>query len=842
MTNAKSKTATLVALFLMFAIAISLVAIPIPTANAQTRRVTIYPYINAIPNPVRVGDEVLLHFGITIYTAWPQSGWRRLTITVTKPDNTTQSLGPFDTDTTGGTGYVYVPTMEGTYYFQVHFPEQVLEVATLGIPANSTLLAASSEKLTLTVQKEPLKYYPGVPLPTEYWSRPIDAQNREWASISGNWLHPKGYFIDMNAPYNDQAPNAPHILWAKPLVGGAFSPLGGGLAGGLLPGPQGFECGDAYEGLWTPPVIIGGALFFNRYKADGSTRVEQDVVAVDLRTGEELWVRNWNNTRLSHGQTFYWDLFNYHAVFAYLWTVVGTTWTAYEPYTGRWVATFTGVPVASGTPANIYGKNGEIIRHTVSLTAGWMTKWNSTHVVTQTRRAAIPGANQAHGSWFREYMGTTFNASLGIMWNVTIPRGLPGSVVAQLSDRLIGTNFASGTMAPDTLVLWAISTAPGREGQLLFNKTWPRPSPDIRMRLETASVEDGVFTVVSLETAQHYAFDINTGAPIWTGEKQDFKDAWSFSSGYFYDFIYKGKLFSGGCGGTVNVYNVTTGKRLWTYDFVDHYGEFTFDNNWFVYYAFVADEKLYINYAEHSPNDPKERGAYMVALDVETGKEIWTLNYYGTVWGGKMVIGDNIIAMLNSYQQHIYAIGKGPSATTVSIQNDVTTHGNKVLVKGTVIDISAGTKQHEQAARFPSGVPAVSDASMGAWMEYVYMQKPRPTDVTGVEVVISVVDPNGNSYEVGRTTSDASGGFKLMFTPEVPGEYTVIAAFAGSESYWPSYAHTYLGVEDAPQPTPAPTPTPAPMTDTYILGSTAGIIIAIVVVGLLLVLLLRKRP
>lgn len=35
---------------------------------------------------------------------------------------------------------------------------------------------------------------------------------------------------------------------------------------------------------------------------------------------------------------------------AYLWTVVGTTWTAYKPYTGRWVATFTGVPAASGTP------------------------------------------------------------------------------------------------------------------------------------------------------------------------------------------------------------------------------------------------------------------------------------------------------------------------------------------------------------------------------------------------------------------------------------------------------------------------------------------------------------
>ena len=54
------------------------------------------------------------------------------------------------------------------------------------------------------------------------------------------------------------------------------------------------------------------------------------------------------------------------------------------------------------------------------------------------------------------------------------------------------------------------------------------------------------------------------------------------------------------------------------------------------------------------------------------------------------------------------------------------------MIKGTVTDISAGTKQDQQAARFPNGVPAVSDESQSAWMEYVYMQKPRPTNVTGV--------------------------------------------------------------------------------------------------------------
>jgi hypothetical protein len=143
--------------------------------------------------------------------------------------------------------------------------------------------------------------------------------------------------------------------------------------------------------------------------------------------------------------------------------------------------------------------------------------------------------------------------------------------------------------------------------------------------------------------------------------------------------------------------------------------------------------------------------------------------------------------------------------------------------------------------RFPNGVPAVSDESMGEWMKYVYAQFDRPSDALGVEVVVSVVDPNNNAYEVGRTTSDGDGFFKLSFAPEVPGEYTVIASFEGSEAYYGSFAKTAISVEEAPVASPESTPTPAPMTDMYVLGSTVGIIIAIVVVGLLLVLQLRKR-
>jgi hypothetical protein len=174
------------------------------------------------------------------------------------------------------------------------------------------------------------------------------------------------------------------------------------------------------------------------------------------------------------------------------------------------------------------------------------------------------------------------------------------------------------------------------------------------------------------------------------------------------------------------------------------------------------------------------------------------------------LIGDSIIATLDSHDNRIYAIGKGPTATVVSASPKTSVQGDSVLVEGRVTDISPGTEEYALTARFPDGVPAVSDASMSEWMRYVYNQFPRPTNATGVEVVISVLDPNNNSYEVGRTTSDASGFFKLAFTPPVSGEYTVTASFAGSNSYWPSQTETAIAVSEEPAAKPVATSTPPP--------------------------------
>ncbi|MCJ7713731.1 hypothetical protein MUO66_04660, partial [Candidatus Bathyarchaeota archaeon] len=243
---------------------------------------------------------------------------------------------------------------------------------------------------------------------------------------------------------------------------------------------------------------------------------------------------------------------------------------------------------------------------------------------------------------------------------------------------------------------------------------------------------------------------------------------------------------------------------------------------------------------EHSPIDPKPRGAPFVCLDAETGDVVWRADglFRQTEWGGHAVLADSIIAAMDTYDQRIYAIGKGPTQTTVDAPKTGIPQGSSMVICGSVTDIAAGTSDPSIAARFPNGVAAVADEIMSIWMAYVYKQFPFPANAAGVSVSIDVIDSNGNFRNVCTATSDSSGFYSMEWMPDISGKYTVIATFAGSKSYYASYSEAAFVVDEAPEPTPEPTATPAPATDTYIAGSTVAIIAAIAVVALLL---LRKK-
>ncbi len=827
-----------IALILVLTISAILVALPAATAQGSTLTMKSYAYIGATPNPVGVNQESLIHVGITQERQNVLMGWEGLTVTLTDPEGVETTLGPYRTDATGGTGDILRLDKIGTYKLQTHFPAQWGNWSAAGFGTNIEpgadiwWLASDSEVLNLVVIDTQQEYWQDTPLPTEYWNRPIDGQLREWSEISGNWLGVPWEGIVV-APYND-GPETAHILWAKPI---AF----GGLAGGES-GDHAYEEGDAYEGKFQNSVIINGVLYYNRYTEgtdwQGGIWPVQGIVAVDLRTGEELWFRN--NTRLSFGQTFYWDSYNYHGVFAYLWETVApfpfapkSIWNAYDPFTGEFAYRMINVPDG----INLYGEKGEIYRYTVDLENGWMTLWNSSRVISDD------------GSWgSTAHLQQTFDATQGIEWNVTIPTNLPGSIMAiNLEDRILGSNL--GGWAHEYIIsgrvdqpvpLWSISLKPGEEGALQYSTTWTPPSGNLDIQWEAASFEDGVFTLWNKQLTTRWGFSVDNGQEIWgPTPSQNYLDLFRGVGTIAY-----GRLFSVGMSGIIYCYDVKTGDLLWEYSANDPLNEVLWAVDWSIRIAFFADGKMYLGQSEHSPVDPKPRGGPFVCVDVEDGTEVFRVDglFRQNDWGGLGIIGDSIIATMDSYDNRIYAVGKGPSATSVTVSPKVSMHGSSVLIEGSVTDISAGTLDYDLAARFPDGVPAVADESMSDWMLYVYKQFPRPADAIGVTVKLEAYDPNGNYQNLGTATSDSNGNYGFVFEPEVPGTYWISATFEGSNGYYGSTTSTYLNVGEALTPSIPIEPeeaAEAPLISTEVaIIATVAVAAVIAIVGYLVI---KKR-
>ncbi|PVX26359.1 MAG: hypothetical protein CW691_01670, partial [Candidatus Bathyarchaeum sp.] len=587
-------------------------------------------------------------------------------------------------------------------------------------------------------------------------------------------------------------------LWTEALTMG-------GLAGGSM-GWQGFEQGDAYEGKFgsgglfgaAGPVIIGGILFYNQFEGIG-TNAEQWVNAKNIHTGEMLWSRplltpSGSNLRLAFGQTFYWDSYNYHGVFDFLWTTESggfgqpQTWHAFDPFTGRWVYTMEGMP--SGI--KVYGTKGEIYLYNVDKNAGTMSLWNSSRVVAVA------------GSWRPQ--GQTYDAEAvaqGIEWNITIPglAELPGSVYKVRQDVILGADFSRGGPAPNPATMWAVSVdVEHGDAELMWDTTWSIPSGVALISVEDVNVDEDLFIVSTKETRTTYGFRLSTGEELWgPTPSRHYTDNWGHSSGNSWDIIADGKVIAGNYGGTVWCYDAQTGGVEWTFDIDDPFTEVLHNNRWRFRPVIVSDGKLYIENTEHNPRDPQPRGAPFICLDLETGEQIFRIPYRGSEWGSSPMIADSIIVMYNEYDQRIYAIGKGPSAITVTTSPEIQAQGNSVMIKGTLMDVSPGTEDAAIRLRFPNGVPAVSDESMTDWTLHVYNQFERPADVKGADVTLIIQDPNGDYYQT-TVTCDSNGMYSHMWAPAIVGEYQVTAVFEGSNSYYPSQTTTAFGIDSAPTP------------------------------------------
>jgi hypothetical protein len=414
-----------------------------------------------------------------------------------------------------------------------------------------------------------------------------------------------------------------------------------------------------------------------------------------------------------------------------------------------------------------------------------------------------------------------------------------------------------GAAAGNTAVfgtVWAVSLKEGSKGTLLWTKDIQVPSGNITLQLGTVDTVNRMFFVSTKETMQWYGYDLDNGDLVWgpVGNTRGFNYYPTIGSGGVAQigYVAYGKLYVGGYGGEIFAYDTTNGNLVWSYGGggVGNSTNSGTETSWGLYPVFIAaicDDKVYVYSNEHSPNTPLYRDEKVRALNATTGAEIFTLNSWAACGGFGdfgFPIADGQITYLNAYDMKVYSLGKGPSKMTVTAPDVATTVGTPIVIRGTVTDISAGTTQNEQAARFPNGVPAVSDASQGNWMAYVYMQKAKPTDTTGVPVTLSVYDANGNYRTIGTTATDSSGMFTYAWSPDIEGQYIVVASFEGSNSYYGSSSESsFYAMAEPATPTPVPTQAPS-AADLYFIPAVAALAVLSIIVLVMLALMMFKKP
>jgi outer membrane protein assembly factor BamB len=548
-------------------------------------------------------------------------------------------------------------------------------------------------------------------------------------------------------------------------------------------------------------------------------------------------------------------------------SLVGTLWQMLDGYTGNPLCYIANV--SSGT--QVYGSDGSIDYYSavnLGTTANpkyYLRLWNSSH---GTMPAATTGSSawQWRPSGMNRYSNLTVffgpistnavhDGNLMYTLNVSIPSllGTRNAIENQtMSIRAVregeyvifgttGSNDERGIVPAEFM---AVSLKLGEEGTLLWTSSITVPKDNSidygPVTFRALIPESNVAYYESDDQLMYWFFDLKTGQQLWDCDMPE-----QFAYYGVQDRVYNGTtvILGGSYAGVLRAYDIRTGELLWTIE-GNYAGTESPYGRELLSGMTIADGKLYTGTGEHSPSSPLWRTEGIQCWNITTGEKIWGILFWaGGMGGGAPYLSDGILTGWNIYDGQVYAFGKGPSGTTVTASPEVSVYGSSVLVKGTVTDQTpTGRRNVNNELQFAlKDTPAIADEDMTAWMEYLFMGQAFPADAKGVEVTLTVLDPNSNVYEIGKTTSDVKGAFGYAFTPEVPGTYQIIAAFKGSASYYGSSASTYITVEEAPAPTPAPTPTPAPMTDTYVMGFGIGMIIAIVAVGLLLFLLLRKR-
>jgi hypothetical protein len=871
-------TTILITVLLASSTLVSIAFCPYPPSGTE---IPTYSRITVGPNPVGVNQQVTINLFNAVPTVTSQV-YTNMTVEVTDPSGHTTTLGPYDSDTTGGTYATFTPNQVGIWEFQMFYPGQTLSRGYIQLPDES-------EVFKLTVQEDPVgrESFPTPPGPESYWETPVNAMNvQNWYTHMGEWWGLSGITFEQTGsnyyggnynPYTDSV-YAGHILWTKPW--GA-----GGVAGGESGNDQitgHFWTTRQYQPQYAP-IILEGIMYSVLWTTSTSSAAHNGIIATDLFSGETLWKIENTQEQLRVGWSPTWHNLNeYGTLGPYLITTgahpgvtsTGTTYNIYDATTGKYMASI----VNGQSMTLIIGDDRDLVGYyqQVSGSARNLVCWDMTECVGMTTNGE-PGFGWGltqdrqyqfdNGIVFSEPLvnlaeveGVT-DASLltsgGFMGQAFTISGITNDEVVFTGGFTLGQGVGGETNG------WlVVATMDKNTGAQLWarNITYAESETMLPFTRTEMGMHDGLWINANMENYIVEAWDTRTGVKAWTtqlagdnGARPHYFDSfnlrWSPGPGISLFRGYGGDIW---CieneNGTVRWYTNTT-------KLVGPPGAESPYNVWLLWVFecdCITDNVAYFPIG-HEYNPPLFPGAQMCAVNITDGSLVWSeLGMYIR----STSCAYDIVLSLNAYDNQIYAWGKGASATSVSASPKVTVKGSSVIIEGSVTDLSAGTNRDDVAANFPNGVPCVSDASMSKWMAYVYMQQAKPENVEGVKVFLKIQDPNGDWYSAYATT-DENGVFSHMWAPSIAGEYKVTAMFEGSNSYWDSQATTTFGVDEAPAAEHVPSAEeiadttvnrlpayPAiPEIPAYLTIDIVILVVAVVVlvVGLLAYMTLRKQ-
>ena len=786
-------------------------------------------YASVAPKLIGVGQTATVNLWVmplpTKYnydSEW--DGFFGITVTFVKPDGTKDTFMPTDgtggyragqTQGLGALFFFYKPDMAGNWSVSFTMPAQNVTSSPGTIPAGQgtvQFLGCTSGTAYFTVQTDIvlaglLNGYPWSPLPNPnvFWSYPINANNREWYQISGDWTGVTSTMATVNSPTQlrwqpyGSGPNTGHIVWKNQI-------REGGIIGGSY-GSVSYVVGQSAI------VVIDGMAYVNIPNTTPFGQSFGQFRCIEQSTGKVLYTANGtisygthlpgstyqqSGTAVAVGEapTLLASSFGSNRP-AHLWgsnTVGGVSyWNYYNPFTGvltRQIANASAARLIDGTML-AFG-----VGTIVGQTGRYVFRWNMTSVV--------------NNQW-----------PTGITWKVTQPMTSWGAnpalfaVSSDVSVVVIGTKNQYWGFNADT-------------GAQLWNITLPYPILS-NEQFPLANVDD--FIVWDPTAATWHCYSIKTGAELWetpSVASSPWATTWTVYRTETNDL---NNLYIAAPDGAMRAYSLTDGHLIWT---STPFASTEYPNNALPFVStgtVMVDGKIYTygGYSTSYQINPVSRFAMLICINATNGDTIFTLN------GGLMpdAAANGYLLANNQFDGQLYSLGKGQTQTTVTAPLTSLPAGTSALIQGFVMDMSLAAPN----------TPAVADESMSEWMDYLHMQNAtllnNPPAPKGVTVKLVAVGPNGDVIDIGTVTSNSDGLYKKTWALPSEGEYTVYATFDGSNSYYGSYAVTALSVTKAPQaPTDGGTEV-QPADNTMLLyGILVAVVIAIV---LALIAIVRKK-